>query len=143
MARTRRHTKPGGWLEVQEFAGYIYSDDDSVAEDSIIIRFFETMYEAMTKFGANFRIVNELGPILAEIGYVNAVCKTIKVPIGTWPKVRPPFYFGIFPGRLRIMVESFQIATNAELKTAPGQDAPIVRTVHADHRGRSDDGIRC
>ena len=55
--------------------------------------FFDASYAAMVKFGMNFHIANDLGPLLEEAGYTNLTLKTIKVPIGTWPKVRAGVYF--------------------------------------------------
>ncbi len=86
-----RHTKPGGWIELREFGGQILSDDDTLG-DSTLPEFFNRTAEALQKFGMNFCIGNELGPLLEKAGYANVTLKTIKVPIGTWPRVRlPPF----------------------------------------------------
>ncbi len=49
------------------------------------------MAVAMESFGMkSFYIANELGPFLEAAGFTNVSLQTIKVPIGTWPKVRGP-----------------------------------------------------
>ncbi len=82
-----RQLKPGGWIELQEFGGQILSDDDSLG-DSALPKFFDKMSEALGMFGMNnFYVAHELGHLLKEAGFVNASVKTIKAPVGTWPRV--------------------------------------------------------
>lgn len=82
-----RNTRPGGWVELCDFGGQILSDDDTLG-NSTLPEFFQKTGEALGKFGMNFWIANELGGYLEKAGYTKVTLKTIKVPIGTWPKVR-------------------------------------------------------
>ncbi|KAH8896810.1 S-adenosyl-L-methionine-dependent methyltransferase [Thozetella sp. PMI_491] len=98
LRQSIEHTRPGGWVELQEFGGYILSDDDSLTECSLP-KFFDLSAEAMAKFGAKFRIGNDLGPLMMEAGYTNVTLKTIKVPIGTWPKDKTLRLCGMYMAR--------------------------------------------
>jgi len=86
--------RPGGWIEIQEFAGHIRSDDDSL-RGSELVRFWDKTSEALELIGFQYRIAeSEMGRLLARAGYTNITIRSIKVPIGTWPRVCPAFYVG-------------------------------------------------
>lgn len=34
QAEASKHVKPGGWLEIQDFKGFVFSDDGTLSEDS-------------------------------------------------------------------------------------------------------------
>lgn len=79
--------KPGGWIELQEFTGYIQSDHES-SEVSDLAHFWDKTAESLVPLGFNYRVADsDLGTMLEKAGYVDIVPKTFKVPIGTWPKV--------------------------------------------------------
>ncbi len=84
--RAARNLKPGGWVELQEFGSQILSDDDTLG-DAALPKFWEKMAVAMESFGmTSFYVANELGPLLEAAGFNDVTLKTIKVPMGTWPK---------------------------------------------------------
>jgi len=84
----RRHLKPGGWIEIQEFGGMTYCDDGSTPDGYMVQKFLDAATEAFKKFGNDFRIANNLEGRLTAAGFTNISVKKLKVPIGTWPKVR-------------------------------------------------------
>jgi hypothetical protein len=83
-----RHLKPGGWIEIQEFGGMTYCDDGSTPKDYKVQRMLDAATEAFKKFGNEFRIANDLEGRLSAAGFKNISVRKLKVPIGTWPKVR-------------------------------------------------------
>lgn len=83
----KRHLKPGGWIEVQDFGGIVKCDDDTLQTDSLLTQFYDMTTEALSKRGIRWTIANNLDEILRRIGFVNIECKKFKVPIGVWPKV--------------------------------------------------------
>lgn len=85
--KKNRNLKPGGWIEIQELGGRVYCDDGSLPTEYSPHRFLDLCQEALSKFGSNFRIGNELEEPLKTAGFVNVAAKKLKVPIGTWPKV--------------------------------------------------------
>lgn len=49
---------------------------------------FEKMGESLATFGMKyFLTANDMRPYLEDAGFVNVTLKTIKIPVGTWPKV--------------------------------------------------------
>ncbi|KAM7221204.1 S-adenosyl-L-methionine-dependent methyltransferase [Rhypophila decipiens] len=78
--------KPGGWIEIQELGGAARCDDGSVPKEYSVHTFLDLCQEALSKFGSNFRIGNELEDPLKNAGFVNVSAKRLKVPIGTWPR---------------------------------------------------------
>ncbi len=95
--------KPGGWVEIQEFTGYIRSDDDSMRV-SDLAHFWDKTAEALEPLGFRYRVANsELRSLLEEAGFVDIISKTFKVPIGTWPKVSLYYFLDPLPlfGRTR------------------------------------------
>ncbi|XDG08187.1 hypothetical protein ABKA04_007802 [Annulohypoxylon sp. FPYF3050] len=82
----KRHLKPGGWIEVQDFGGIVKCDDDTLRTDSLLTQFYDMTTEALSQRGIRWTIANNLDEILRRIGFVNIECKKFKVPIGVWPK---------------------------------------------------------
>jgi hypothetical protein len=83
-----RHLKPGGWVEFQDIVAQVFSDDDSLV-DSTLPLFLQKMGESLAAFGMKyFLTANNLGQYLEDAGFANIRLKTIKIPVGTWPKVR-------------------------------------------------------
>ncbi len=77
-------------MELQDFGSQVLSDDDTLG-NATLPKFFEKMALAVATFGMkSFYIANELGPFMEAAGFVNVSLKTIKVPVGTWPKVWTP-----------------------------------------------------
>jgi len=84
-----RHMRPGGWFESQDFCGRILSDDNSLG-DSTLPEMWRMFAESLGRYGMKYWYVanDDFGPLLEAAGFINVSAKTIKVPIGTWPKVR-------------------------------------------------------
>ncbi|KAI9152037.1 S-adenosyl-L-methionine-dependent methyltransferase [Paramyrothecium foliicola] len=78
--------KPGGWWDSQDFGGMIKCDDGTLRKDSALLKFMELCDQAMAKFGMVFRRGSTLGELLTKAGFTRVQCRTVKVPVGTWPK---------------------------------------------------------
>ena len=81
-------TAPGGWIESHEGDPMGLSDDDSVKPGSAIAEWGKFFHEGAKKLG---RIFSPLPGNLQEegmkkAGFVDIQSKTIKVPVGDWPK---------------------------------------------------------
>ncbi|RGP74603.1 hypothetical protein FSPOR_1180 [Fusarium sporotrichioides] len=81
-------TKPGGWVESHEGDPMGLSDDDSVKPGSAIAEWGKFFHEGGKKLG---RVFSPLPDNLQEkgmkaAGFVDIQSKTIKVPVGDWPK---------------------------------------------------------
>ncbi|KAI1074841.1 S-adenosyl-L-methionine-dependent methyltransferase [Whalleya microplaca] len=90
------HIRPGGWIEIQEYGGIIKCDDGTMPADSLVVRFFELIGEALAKRGAQWTVANDIQEHLLQAGFVNIQCKKFKCPIGTWPKAKRLRLIGLY-----------------------------------------------
>ncbi|KAK4182707.1 S-adenosyl-L-methionine-dependent methyltransferase [Podospora australis] len=83
-----RVLKPGGWLEHMECSSSVLSDDGSLPEDSIFSDWKKLFKEAGAKMGQTFEIIDDDKWVgwLKEAGFAHVNQKTIKAPVGEWPK---------------------------------------------------------
>ncbi|EZF26553.1 hypothetical protein H100_01302 [Trichophyton rubrum MR850] len=78
-------TKPGGWVEFQDWDGTIRSDDDTL-KGSHLFQLQETVKEAFIEMGINANPGAECSSWLKDAGFTNITTQKYKVPLGTWPK---------------------------------------------------------
>ncbi|KAK2865212.1 hypothetical protein FQN49_003801 [Arthroderma sp. PD_2] len=78
-------TKPGGWVEFQDWDGTIRSDDGTL-KGTHIFMLQETVKDAFVEIGINSNPGAQCGGWLKEAGFINITTQKIKVPLGTWPK---------------------------------------------------------
>ncbi|KAF2117993.1 S-adenosyl-L-methionine-dependent methyltransferase [Lophiotrema nucula] len=79
--------KPGGYLEVQDFAFPPLCTDPSVTdENSPLLRWSTLFLEAASRIGIDGSSPLKIGPILRETGFENVECKIYKWPVGRWAK---------------------------------------------------------
>lgn len=82
-----RHTKPGGWIEIQEddICG-LFSDDDTYKVGGGYDTYNQALREGGIQAGRRLDIVEELKGKAIAAGFVNVKEMKYKWPIGTWPK---------------------------------------------------------
>ncbi|KAF7594821.1 hypothetical protein BBP40_008151 [Aspergillus hancockii] len=80
------HTKPGGYIEIQEFRAWFFAQDGELPEDSNIRQWNRYIVEGMAAFGKPIDIVEELSEKLNATGFIDVHDDVLKVPIGLWPK---------------------------------------------------------
>jgi SAM-dependent methyltransferase len=78
--------KPGGWLELQESANTMYSQDGSLAKDNPMVRMMEGLMEACQKIGRTLDPAPSMEQWVKDAGFVNVKVETFKLPVGSWPK---------------------------------------------------------
>jgi hypothetical protein len=66
-------------------------DDGTMPDDFAPKKFMDLCTTALGKFNMNFRGGNVVGEKLEKAGFMNVSCKTIKTPVGRWPKVSSPY----------------------------------------------------
>lgn len=71
---------------MQDFNFMYYSEDESLPEDSNIIRWITTLLSAFEGFGRDPRPGPKLGGWMEAAGFRNISYKKIKLPVGPWPK---------------------------------------------------------
>ncbi|KAL2141317.1 hypothetical protein VTI28DRAFT_2551 [Corynascus sepedonium] len=78
--------KPGGWIELQESANTLYSQDGTLATDNPMVKMMEGLMEACDKIGRTMDPAPNFEKWVKEAGFVNVKVQTFKLPIGSWPK---------------------------------------------------------
>lgn len=80
------NTKPGGWVEIQDFDLMYYSQDNSLPEDSYILRWLTTLFSGSDQFGRDPRPGPKLKGWMEDAGFQNMGSRKVKIPVGPWPK---------------------------------------------------------
>ncbi|EAW14444.1 class I SAM-dependent methyltransferase [Aspergillus clavatus NRRL 1] len=80
------HTKPGGWVEIQEYESFIRSDDDSVQQAPLVLEWQEYVNAASKQFGKYMNVAPEMRGWMEDAGFVNVTDSSYKCPVGSWPK---------------------------------------------------------
>lgn len=78
-------TKPGGWVEFQDWDIMIYSDDGSTKGTNIEQYYFHIV-KAFEKAGYEARPGPKLKQYFEEAGFVDIHVQKYRIPMGTWPK---------------------------------------------------------
>lgn len=85
-ANMLRHIKPGGWCEFKDWDVTPVSPDNSLPENSEMVKFIDLIISACSKIGREPRPGHQVKKWLEDAGFVN-VKEVVKfVPIGLWPK---------------------------------------------------------
>lgn len=72
--------RPGGYLEIQEFEVWFYSQtDEGLPKDSAILKWQQLIKEASTQFGRPLNYASSFQPHLEEAGFVDLQTQTFKV----------------------------------------------------------------
>lgn len=86
MHQAFKCTKPGGWVEFQDWDTTLYSPDGSLNPNHSIYQFHKTTSEAQENKGYNMRPGPCLEQWLIDAGFTNVQCHKFILPLGTWPK---------------------------------------------------------
>jgi trans-aconitate methyltransferase len=70
---------PNGWLEVQEFAVWIYADDGSMDRAPTVRRWQENLIEASKLFGKPMNVVDQHRSRMEAAGFVDVTEDVYKV----------------------------------------------------------------
>lgn len=86
LRQAYRHTKPGGWVEIQEYETWIRSDDGTIQRAPMLLDWQQKIDEASTRFGRPMNVASSLARWMQEVGFVNVTDDSYKCPVGSWPK---------------------------------------------------------
>lgn len=86
VRQTFRHTKPGGWVEFQDFNAAYYSEDGSLTPDLNIHKFITQFLAAAASFGRDSCPGAKIEGWMQDAGFENIVAERFRLPIGPWPK---------------------------------------------------------
>lgn len=82
----RRHLKPGGYVEIQEFHYIAACDDDSCDGPYAWRDFLRFLQEGMAALGTDIHGIQYVEGELSEAGFESVTRKNFKCPVGPWPK---------------------------------------------------------
>ncbi|KAF2713866.1 S-adenosyl-L-methionine-dependent methyltransferase [Pleomassaria siparia CBS 279.74] len=87
MEQAFKFTKPGGWVEFQDFdTGFYTSTNGEYSRDGIIGQWADKIADGLRKFGVEPDPGAKIENWVREAGFTNIVAKTLPFPVGTWPK---------------------------------------------------------
>ncbi|KAA8892689.1 S-adenosyl-L-methionine-dependent methyltransferase [Sphaerosporella brunnea] len=89
MSEIYRVTKPGGYFELQEIGGILFSDDETLAPNNPAKIWYENISKALTRIGRPPSMTEEnMTFFLASGGFTDITASYTKHPLGPWPKDR-------------------------------------------------------
>ncbi|KAL2875052.1 hypothetical protein SGCOL_009755 [Colletotrichum sp. CLE4] len=78
--------KPGGWVEFQESANTLYSEDGSLKPDNAMVQMMDGLMEACEKIGRTMDPAPSFKRWAEQAGFQKVGEQKFKLPIGSWPK---------------------------------------------------------
>ncbi|KAE8419823.1 S-adenosyl-L-methionine-dependent methyltransferase [Aspergillus pseudocaelatus] len=85
MTQAYKYTKPGGWVEFQDWNVNVYSEDDSIKGTSVE-KYYSVVCGSFTKAGFIISPGPHLGEWLQEAGFEEVHVQKYRAPVGGWPK---------------------------------------------------------
>ncbi|KAK2730844.1 methyltransferase domain-containing protein [Colletotrichum kahawae] len=79
---------PNGYLELNEVDLWPKSDDETLKDNSAVLKFVRLWAEAAVMFGRPFQDIRVLKDIMIEIGFKDVYAQMFKWPTNSWPKDR-------------------------------------------------------
>ncbi|KFY33583.1 hypothetical protein V494_07502 [Pseudogymnoascus sp. VKM F-4513 (FW-928)] len=84
VSRSLEHLQPGGWIEVQEHAIEMHSEDGEVPQNTK--DWLNEMEGAARTFGKDMNVAKLIGDYLTDAGFEDVHVDKYKIPLGTWPR---------------------------------------------------------
>lgn len=78
--------KPGGWVEMQEYDAWIFSDDDSCGRAPWTMEWVEKLDAASQMFGKRLNVAGLHRQWMVDAGFVDVAERVERIPIGPWTK---------------------------------------------------------
>ncbi|KAJ5041143.1 uncharacterized protein L3040_005696 [Drepanopeziza brunnea f. sp. 'multigermtubi'] len=80
------YTKPGGWMESQEFLSTPLCDDGTMPKDWPFLDWTNYVEDASVASGRPLRIAHKLKRWYEEVGFVDVQERIFRIPINPWPR---------------------------------------------------------
>ncbi|CRK16698.1 hypothetical protein BN1723_011057, partial [Verticillium longisporum] len=81
-----QNLKPGGWVEFQESANTLLSEDGSLLPDNPMLTMMNGLIEACDKIGRTMDPAPSMKQWALDVGFKNVQQQSFKLPIGSWPR---------------------------------------------------------
>jgi len=79
-------TKPGGWVEFQDWDTMIYSADGSITKETALFQFHDLTCGRRGRAGFDPHPGRSLEKWVKNAGFINVGVHKLLIPLGTWPK---------------------------------------------------------
>ena len=96
MSQCLSHTKPGGWVEFQDFDIDYYSHDGSLTAGHALRRWLTLAYGAEEKTGRSLRPGKFIEQWMRDAGFIHVHVIRTPLPLGSWPKNKRLKEIGLF-----------------------------------------------
>jgi hypothetical protein len=80
------HTAPGGYIELVELQPGVFSDDDTIPENSSIVRYLECWNRASAILGIHTPNDKDLQKYAEDAGFGNIEVFVFNEPLSPWPR---------------------------------------------------------
>lgn len=128
-----RHTKPGGWVEFQDYDLHYYTSTNGTFEkDGPMMQWAKHIAASVEKYGIEPSPGGKLEQWVKDAGFVNVVAKVLPVPMGTWPKDKRLKEIGAF--NLISVLDNLEGITLRALQASLGWSADEVKVLCAQVR---------
>lgn len=77
--RIKNNLKPGGWVEMVDMAGMVFSDDDTGKDAPNLMEWARLICDACAKFGKEFDVASQHKEIMTGAGFTNVREEIYKV----------------------------------------------------------------
>jgi len=81
-----KNTKPGCWVEFQDYDHSFYSEDGSLKEESDLRQWNINLLKAFGDMGRDASPGVHLKDWITDAGFENVIHEVFKLPVGPWPK---------------------------------------------------------
>ncbi|KAK7705068.1 hypothetical protein SLS57_010265 [Botryosphaeria dothidea] len=96
MQQAFQHTKPGGWVEFQDFEMRFYTHGGDFAPGSPLDRWCDELIAGITGAGFDPEPGAKLKGWVEDAGFANVTHRLLPIPTGTWPKDKKLKEIGAF-----------------------------------------------
>ncbi|KAF2425830.1 S-adenosyl-L-methionine-dependent methyltransferase [Tothia fuscella] len=96
MRQAYRFTKPGGWVEFQDFTMKFYTTNGEYRDGCSADKWTDEIIAGMKTIGREPEPGPKLEAWIKDAGFFNVVHKVFPVPVGTWPNNRKLKQIGAF-----------------------------------------------
>ncbi|KAK3723773.1 hypothetical protein LTR37_001654 [Vermiconidia calcicola] len=92
--RIRSNLKPGGWCEMQEYQGWVFSRKD--ISNTSLDKWQKLVNEASSKFGNVLDMAPRIRQLMIDSQFTEVKESIINIPIGAWAKGRKEKELGLY-----------------------------------------------